>query len=149
MSVGRAVVWFEPWVKLPEVPATWTPRPIWIGLVPPRWALPAEPAVSIWLSVSWKTVLLLLKPVVLALAMLLPVTSSIVWLTRRPLMPEKRERSMRDLLGTGAGGQAEAEVLGGAPAVTAVTEATGTEVPSTVSTGPVEGKLTPLATPVW
>src|SRR3954468_9210033 len=104
MSVGRAVVWFEPWVKLPEVPATWTPRPIWIGLVPPRWALPAEPAVSIWLSVSWKTVLLLLKPVVLALAMLLPVTSSIVWLTRRPLMPEKRERSM----GTPwVGGQAE------------------------------------------
>ena len=49
---------------------------------------------SIWLSVSWKTVVLDLKPTVLALAMLLPVTSSMVWLTRRPLMPAKSERSM-------------------------------------------------------
>ena len=50
--------------------------------------------VSIWLRVSLKTVVLALKPTVLALAMLLPVTSSMVWLARRPLMPAKRERSM-------------------------------------------------------
>ena len=49
---------------------------------------------SIWLRVSWKTVVLDLKPMVLALAMLLPVTSSMVWLARRPLMPAKSERSM-------------------------------------------------------
>src|ERR1700754_2485385 len=95
-SVGRPVVCEEPWRKLVLVAATWTPSPIWIGLVPPRpaVALAPEPAVSIWLRVSWKTVVLDLKPMVLALAMLLPVTSSMVWLTRRPLMPAKSDGSM-------------------------------------------------------
>ena len=77
-----------------SVPASCTPRPIWTGLVPPRPVLADEALVSIWLRVSSNTVPLLLKPMVLALAMLLPVTSSMAWLTRRPLMPAKSERSM-------------------------------------------------------
>ena len=35
-----------------------------------------------------------MKPVVLTLAMLLPVTSSMVWCERRPEIPEYSERSM-------------------------------------------------------
>jgi hypothetical protein len=89
------VVCAEPWLKLVDVAATCTPRPTCCGLVPPTLALAPAAPVSIWLRVSWKTVVLPLKPMVLALAMLLPVTSSIVWFTRRPLMPEKSERSMR------------------------------------------------------
>src|SRR6478609_4006797 len=99
-SVLRPVVWLEPWLKLVLVAASWTPSPTWIGLLPPRLAaaLGEEPEVSICDSVSEKTVELDLKPTVLALAMLLPVTSSMTWLTRRPLMPAKRERSMVVLL---------------------------------------------------
>ena len=81
-------------MKLAFVAASWTPSPIWIGLVPPRFGLAAAAPVSIWLRVSWKTVELDLKPVVFAFAMLLPVTSSMVWLTRSPEMPAKSERSM-------------------------------------------------------
>src|SRR5919112_6636111 len=93
-SVARPVVCADPCVMFVEMPASCTPRPTWIGLVPPRGGLTALPPLSIWLRVSWKIVVLPLKPIVFALAMLLPVTSSIVWLTRRPLIPEKRERSM-------------------------------------------------------
>src|SRR3954467_610926 len=93
-SVARPVVWAAPWLKLVLVAASWTPRPTWMGLLPPRFTLALDAAVSIWLNVSWKTVEEDLKPVVFALAMLLPVTSSMVWLTRRPLMPAKSERSM-------------------------------------------------------
>ena len=93
-SVVRPVVCAEPWAKFVLVPASCTPSPTWIGLVPPLSAFAPEAPVSIWLRVSWKTVVLPLKPMVLALAMLLPVTSSMVWLTRRPLMPAKSERSM-------------------------------------------------------
>jgi hypothetical protein len=38
--------------------------------------------------VSWNTVVDDLKPTVLTLAMLLPVTSSICWWERRPEIPE-------------------------------------------------------------
>src|SRR6478672_3603598 len=93
-SVLRPVVSAEPCPKLVLMAPTWTPRPTWTGFVPPRPLPAAAAAVSIWLRVSWKTVVLALKPIVLALAMLLPVTSSMVWLTRRPLMPAKSERSM-------------------------------------------------------
>jgi hypothetical protein len=54
----------------------------------------AEAPARVWLSVSWKTVALLLKPVVLTLAMLLPVTSIICWWVRRPETPAYMERSM-------------------------------------------------------
>src|SRR6478609_3895889 len=102
-SVAAPVVCAEPWVKLPRVAATWTPSPTWIGLVPPLPA-PAAPAPRMtWLRVSWKTVVEALKPTVLALAMLLPVTSSIVWLARRPLMPEKSERSLVGSFRTASG----------------------------------------------
>src|SRR6478736_4797794 len=99
-SVARPVVWLEPWLKLVLVAASWTPRPTWIGLLPPRPVVGfgREAPVSICERVSAKTVELALKPTVLALAMLLPVTSSMTWLTRRPLMPAKRERSMVVLL---------------------------------------------------
>ena len=42
MSVARPVACAEPWVKLVEMPATWTPRPIWAGLVPPALGLRAR-----------------------------------------------------------------------------------------------------------
>src|SRR3954451_20545367 len=107
-SVARPVVWAAPWLKLVLVAASWTPRPTWMGLLPPRFTLALDAAVSIWLNVSWKTVEEDLKPVVFALAMLLPVTSSMVWLTRSPLMPAKSERSIGDgpsgWSGVGVGG---------------------------------------------
>src|SRR5689334_23110384 len=111
-SVGRPVVWVDPWVKLALVAASWTPRPTWIGLVPPRLALAADAPVSIWLRVSWNTVELDLNPVVLALAMLLPVTSSMVWLTRRPEMPAKSERSMVVSLRVGGGRRGGGRAVG-------------------------------------
>src|SRR6476659_7221855 len=92
--VSLPVTCAEPWPKLVDTPPTCTPRPTWIGLVPPCPFTGAAPAVSIWLRVSWKTTLLALKPAVFALAMLLPVTSSMNWLARRPLIAEKSERSM-------------------------------------------------------
>src|SRR3954469_24291073 len=77
------------------MPATLTPRPTWAGLVPAVSPLGAEPLRSTCDSVSSKTVVLLLKPTVLTLAMLLPATSSLVWWARRPEMAENMERSMR------------------------------------------------------
>jgi hypothetical protein len=53
----------------------------------------------VWLSTSWNTTLLDLKPVVLTLEMLLPTTSIIVWWFRRPEMAENIERIMWVLLG--------------------------------------------------
>jgi hypothetical protein len=58
---------------------TFTPRPICMGLVPPVVAVGAMPVVSVWPRMSSKTTLDDLKPVVLALAMLLPITSSHSW----------------------------------------------------------------------
>ncbi|MNU04110.1 hypothetical protein D3C72_2483900 [compost metagenome] len=67
------------------------PRPICCGLTPPR-LLPAPPgAVAASCSCeTWSAKLtrLALKPVVLTLAMLLPITSMRVWWLRMPLMPE-------------------------------------------------------------
>src|SRR4051812_39335859 len=100
-SVGRPVVSAEPWFRLSAVAASWTPRPTWIGFWPPRATPARDPPVSIWLSVSSNTVEEDLKPMVLALAMLLPVTSSAAWLARRPLMPAKRERSIGGPFGKG------------------------------------------------
>ena len=48
----------------------------------------------IWLRLSSKTARPVLNPNVLTLAMLLPVTSSMVWWTRRPETAEYIERSM-------------------------------------------------------
>src|SRR5689334_12658386 len=109
MSVLRPVICDAPCVKLVVMPATRTPRPTCAGLVPPTpgWAPPAF--CRTWLRVSWNWVCDDLKPVVLTLAMLLPVTSSMVWWLRRPLMPEKSERSMGvpfgwSCAGSGCGG---------------------------------------------
>ena len=88
MSVDLPVDWVEPCEKLVEMPATCTPRPIWAGLVPP-WSGVAAPAP--WViceSVSWKRTADDLNAVVFTLAMLLPVTSSMVWCERRPEIPE-------------------------------------------------------------
>jgi hypothetical protein len=88
MSVERPVACAEPCAKFVEMPATRTPRPICAGLVPPcsAWG-PAAPCVSCD-RVSWNWVADDLNAVVLTLAMLLPVTSSMVWCERRPEMPE-------------------------------------------------------------
>src|SRR4051794_27751956 len=93
-SVERPVFCVEPCPKLVVMPATFTPRPTWAGFVPPRSAVGAPPLLSTWDRVSSKTVWLALKPTVLTLAMLLPVTSSLVWWARRPLIAENMERSM-------------------------------------------------------
>jgi len=52
-----------------------TPEPICTGLVPPRPPCAAPAPRRVWLSVSSKVTRLALKPVVLTLAMLLPITS--------------------------------------------------------------------------
>src|SRR4051794_36078599 len=93
-SVERPVDWVAPCVQLVVMAATLTPRPTCAGFVPPRSAAGAPPARITWDSVSWKTVWLDLKPTVLTLAMLLPVTSILVWCARRPEMAENMERSM-------------------------------------------------------
>ena len=92
-SVARPVVWAAPWLKLLEMPATRVPSPTWDGLLPPCAAVGAAAPSSSWLRVSWKTVCDDLKPAVLTLAMLLPVTSIIVWWERSPLIEENMERS--------------------------------------------------------
>ncbi len=51
------------------------PKPIWVGLRPPREAVGPEPACSISEIWSWKVTRLPLKPVVLTLARLLATTS--------------------------------------------------------------------------
>src|SRR3954463_1963219 len=93
-SVDRPVDWVAPCVQLVVVAATFTPRPTCAGFVPPRSAAGAPPERMTWDSVSWKTVCEPLKPTVLTLAMLLPVTSIFVWWARRPEMAENMERSM-------------------------------------------------------
>src|SRR5215204_7536689 len=92
-SVERPVFCVAPWVQLVVVAATLTPRPTCAGFVPPRSAAGAPPARMTWDRVSWKTVCDPLKPTVLTLAMLLPVTSILVWCARRPEMAENMERS--------------------------------------------------------
>src|SRR5215203_5203499 len=92
-SVDRPVDWVAPWVQLVVMAATFAPRPTCAGFVPPRSAAGAPPARMTCDSVSWKTVWLALKPTVLTLAMLLPVTSILVWWARRPEMAENMERS--------------------------------------------------------
>ena len=59
-SLSRPVLWAEPWPKLVVISATFTPRPTWAGLVPPAFAVGAEPLRRICDSVSSKTVVLLL-----------------------------------------------------------------------------------------
>src|SRR3954451_6009330 len=106
-SVDRPVVCVAPCVQLVVVAASLTPRPTWAGFVPPRSAAGAPPARTTCDRVSWKTVWALLYPTVLTLAMLLPVTSILVWWARRPETAENMERSMGKVSsGGGAGGSA-------------------------------------------
>src|SRR3954465_15342723 len=104
-SLGRPVFCVEPCWKFVLMAATRTPRPTCAGLVPAAFAVGAEPLRSTCERVSSKTVVLLLKPTVLTLAMLLPTTSILVWWACRPEMAENSERSMgefpRDLGGEG------------------------------------------------
>src|SRR3954447_21258156 len=106
-SVDRPVDWVAPWVQLVVIAATFTPRPTCAGFVPPRSAAGAPPARITCESVSWKTVWDPLKPTVLTLAMLLPVTSILVWCARRPEMAENMERS------TGGSPQVSGSPVGG------------------------------------
>jgi len=69
----------EPCVKLVESAATWTPVPICTEVPPER---------SVLLKVSAKLAALLLYPVVLTLAMLLPMTSRPLLKVLRVLTPE-------------------------------------------------------------
>src|SRR5712671_3855573 len=76
----------EPPLKSRCVPAIWTPRPIWDGLVPPLMGPGGLPALSVRENWVEKSMRLDLNAVVFALAMLLPIRSS-----RRALafMPER------------------------------------------------------------
>src|SRR5918998_658622 len=71
-----------------------TPRPTWRALEPPWTAFGAEEPDCICESESLKVVRPDLKPVVLTLAMLFDVTSSIVWWDFSPLMAENMLRSI-------------------------------------------------------
>ena len=141
----RPVFWAAPWLKLVLMAAIRTPRPTWAGFVPPLLPCGAPAALSIWLRVSSKTVADALNPAVFTLAMLLPVTSIIVWCARRPLMPENRERSMGHFLWFGCTRQAV--VL---PVVlrTSVTEDSGTSVLPTRRVGLLPVMVADDTTPV-
>jgi len=80
------------------VAATFTPRPPCVGLTVPVEALASEPASCSWDRVSANSTRLALKPVVLTFAMLLPITSAMVWCARRPETAENIERIMIDEL---------------------------------------------------
>src|SRR3954470_15949901 len=112
-SLSRPVAWVEPWLKLVAIAATFTPRPTWAGFVPAVLAVGAEPLRRTCDSVSSKTVVLLLKPTVLTLAMLLPTTSILVWWAWRPEIAEKSERSMARSSLVERGQDAEVAVDGG------------------------------------
>src|SRR4051812_42322420 len=91
-SVARPVRCNAPWLKEVVMADTLEPRPTCAGLVPPSCPAGAPAPRRVWLSTSWKTTELDLKPVVLTLEMLLPTTSIIVWWFRRPEMAENIER---------------------------------------------------------
>src|SRR4051812_47356737 len=140
-SVDRPVDWVAPWVQLVVMAATLTPSPTCAGFVPPRSAAGVPPARITWDSVSWKTVWLPLKPTVLTLAMLLPVTSILVWWARRPEMAENMERSMArspsgvdppDGGGVGRGREVGQGVVVGVLA-TSVMRPIATETPPTIA----------------
>src|SRR6185436_2133384 len=75
MSRPLPVAEIEPGLKSRVVPAIFTPSPIWYGFVPPSLVLGCVPLLSVRLNWVSKYMLLDLKAVVFALAMLLPITS--------------------------------------------------------------------------
>jgi hypothetical protein len=125
------------------MPATSTPRPIWAGFVPPVSACAPPAPLTSCESVSWNCTADDLNAVVLTLAMLLPVTSSIVWWERRPEIPEYSERSMADAFLLGGRGQS---VEGSAILVIAERRMV---VSPTVTVGASPSKDTAVAVPVW
>src|SRR3954463_3844094 len=152
-SVDRPVDWVAPWVQLVVIAATFTPRPTCAGFVPPRSAAGAPPARITCESVSWKTVWDPLKPTVLTLAMLLPVTSILVWCARRPEMAENMERSTgRFSSGVGVAGRRESGRAGQEGLLTAISvrRPTGTLMPSMTATAspPRLGGRAQVTTPV-
>src|SRR3954447_7284181 len=142
MSVFLPVDCVEPWVRFVAMPATWTPRPTCAGFVPPELACAKRaPEVSCD-RVSWNWTAEDLNAVVLTLAMLLPVTSSIVWWERRPEIPEYSERSMADAFLLGGRGQS---VEGSA--ILVIAERRMVVLP-TVTVGAWPSKDTAVAVPV-
>src|SRR5690348_7216517 len=76
------------------MPVSRTPRPTWAGFVPPVAGVGAPAPERFWLSRSSKSTLLVLYPVVLTLAMLLPTTSMNAWCDRKPVTAANIERSI-------------------------------------------------------
>src|SRR5437763_1196887 len=94
MSVERPVCCSAPWVNEVATVPIFTPMPTCDGFEPPKPVLGLPAPLMVWLSRSSKTAWLDLNPVVLTLAMLLPITSIIVWWDRRPETAENIERSI-------------------------------------------------------
>src|SRR3712207_2672932 len=98
-----------------------------------------------WDRVSSKTVWDDLKPTVLTLAMLLPVTSSLVWWARRPEMAENIERSTGGVL---SGGGERGQAPGEAGREISVRRPRGTSRPPTTAVGSSPPKRTEDTVPV-
>src|ERR671933_905820 len=81
-----------------------TPRPTCAAFAPPEPGVDAAPARCSLLSASWNVAREPLKPMVLTLARLLAVTSSIVWCVLRPEMAEYIARIICASLLRGGGG---------------------------------------------
>src|SRR4029453_11881097 len=84
-SEGLLEALMLPWLKSAVIAATWPPRPIWRGLVPPSFPLGADPKLSVFDNCVANATSDCLKPVVPALAMLLPRTVIAVSFSERPL----------------------------------------------------------------
>ena len=67
------------------------PRPTWNEFVPPDVSVGLVPAFTNWLNVSLNVTREPLNPIVLTLAMLLPITSIIAWWFLKPDTPAKSE----------------------------------------------------------
>ena len=71
-----------------------TPRPTCWAFLPPKVAEGPDAVLIVWLIASLNVTLPFLKPCVLTLAMLLPITSSFVCIFFIPLIPEYKDRNI-------------------------------------------------------
>jgi hypothetical protein len=81
--MARSVAWPVdsrlPWLKFMSMLPIFEPRPIWIGLMPPRSPGGRDAPWRSWAKASAKVTRELLKPTVFTFAMLFPITSIRAW----------------------------------------------------------------------